>query len=113
VLHEFAHQLDMSNGRIVDGTPPMRDRTEYDRWVQVMTREFEQLRQRCRQRRPGVLDCYGTQDPAEFFAVATEAFFERPYAVRNQCPDLYEVLRNFYELDPTGWSHELAAALHD
>lgn len=103
VLHEFAHQLDMVNGRTVDGTPPMRDRAEYDRWVRVMGTEFERLRDRCRRRRPGVLDCYGTQDPAEFFAVATEAFYERPHALRQQAPELFEVLRDFYGLDPTVW----------
>jgi Mlc titration factor MtfA (ptsG expression regulator) len=108
VLHEFAHQLDMLNGRLVDGTPPLKSRAEYDRWARVMGVEFERLRDRCRHRRPGVIDCYGAQDPAEFFAVSTEFFFERPYALRQQNPDLYEIFRDFFAVDPTMWSGELA-----
>lgn len=106
VLHEFAHQLDMVNGHLVDGTPPLRNQTEFDRWVRVMTREFETLRQRCRERQPGVLDCYGAQDPAEFFAVATETYFERPRALQQQHPELYDELRTFYVLDPATWKDE-------
>ncbi len=109
VLHEFAHQLDMVNGRTVDGTPPLRSRAEYDRWVQVMGREFERLIDRCRHRRPGVIDCYGAQNPAEFFAVTTEAFFERPHALRQQAPELFEVLHHFYAVDPGAWSAEREA----
>jgi hypothetical protein len=106
VLHEFAHQLDMLNGRLVDGTPPLRSRAEAERWGRVMQHEFEQLRDRCRRRRPGVIDCYGTLDPAEFFAVVTEAFYERPFALRQQSPELFDVLLDFYSVDPTMWSDE-------
>ncbi|MCA9054726.1 MAG: zinc-dependent peptidase [Planctomycetaceae bacterium] len=106
VLHEFEHQLDMSNGQLVDGTPPMRDRAEYERWVAVMEREFHTLIDRCRRCRPGVLDCYGSQNPAEFFAVATEAFFERPTALHNHLPDLFAILHNFYALDPAEWTRD-------
>lgn len=103
VLHEFAHQLDMVNGRVVDGTPPLRSRADYARWSVVMTSEFDQLVERCRRRRPGVLDCYGASDPSEFFAVATEAFFERPFALRTHSPALYEVLLKLYAVDPAEW----------
>lgn len=103
VLHEFAHQLDMLSDRHVDGTPPHRNRQEYDDWVSVMTVEFERLRDRCRHRQPSPIDCYGMQNPAEFFAVATEAFFERPHALRHYSPELYGQLQNFYNQDPAGW----------
>jgi Mlc titration factor MtfA (ptsG expression regulator) len=103
VLHEFAHQLDMIGGRVVDGTPLLRNRAEYDRWVRVMTAEYERLIDRCRHRRPGVLDCYGTKDPGEFFAVATEAYFERPVALRIHSPEMYDVLSDFFGLDPAEW----------
>jgi Mlc titration factor MtfA (ptsG expression regulator) len=106
VLHEFAHQLDMANGQAVDGTPPLRRRSDYARWSVVMTSEFDQLVERCRRRRPGVLDCYGASEPSEFFAVATEAFFERPYALRNQSPALYETLQQFYEVNPAEWRRD-------
>jgi Mlc titration factor MtfA (ptsG expression regulator) len=103
VLHEFAHQLDMIGGRVVDGTPRLRTREEYARWGEVMTREYEQLIERCRRRQRGVIDCYGTKDPAEFFAVVTEAFFERPHALRQQAGELFGLLRDFYGIDPAEW----------
>lgn len=103
VLHEFAHQLDMLGGRVVDGTPTLKTRKEVERWVDVMTREYEQLIDRCRHRRPGPIDCYGTKNPAEFFAVTTESFFERPLALQRLSPSLYDLLRDFYALDPATW----------
>jgi len=104
VLHEFAHQLDMAHGGFIDGTPTLSSDADYDRWRIVMTAAYEDLRDRCRRRRPRVLDCYGVKDHAEFFAVASETFFERPFAVRQQAPELYALLRDFYRLDPAEWS---------
>lgn len=104
VLHEFAHQLDMAHGGNVDGTPTLRSKEEYRRWARVMTAEFEQLRDRCRHRRPGLLDCYGAKDPAEFFAVSTETFFERPLPLRQRHPELYSLLKDYYCLDPVEWA---------
>jgi Mlc titration factor MtfA (ptsG expression regulator) len=103
VLHEFAHQLDMAHGGHVDGTPTLRNRAEYARWFRVMGTGFETLRDRCRQRHPTPVDCYGTKNPAEFFAVVTETFFERPFALRQHFPEVYELLRDFYQLDPATW----------
>jgi hypothetical protein len=103
VLHEFAHQLDMLNGREVDGMPPLGPAGDYDRWAEVMSREFKTLRRECRHGIPGVLDCYGVKSPAEFFAVATESFFEEPLDLQAESPNLFDVLRDFYRLDPTRW----------
>ena len=100
VLHEFAHQLDMRNDRAVDGTPPLADRGQYDRWQQVMTSEYERLVRDCRKGRSTLLDCYGATDIGEFFAVATECFFERPNALTRQHRRLYEILRDYYGQDP-------------
>ncbi len=100
VLHEFAHQLDMLNGGLVDGTPPLQSRSLEQRWIRICQREFEALQDRCRRRQPGVLDCYGGSSPAEFFAVATEAFFERPFAMRTHHEDLYDLFATFYGQDP-------------
>ncbi len=100
VLHEFAHQLDMACGGEVDGTPCLETAAEVNRWREVMTREYRRLVRDCQHGRPTLLDCYGTTDEAEFFAVATETFFERSIPLRDRHPLLYDVLRNFYRQDP-------------
>jgi len=74
VFHEFAHQLDMLNGRSVDGTPPLDSQNQYDRWQQINDAEFSRLTHACRKGHPTLLDCYGATNPGEFFAVATECF---------------------------------------
>jgi Mlc titration factor MtfA (ptsG expression regulator) len=99
VLHEFAHQLDSESGA-VEGTPRLPKPPMYAAWAQVLGREFERLRDAVAQRRPTVLDPYGATNPAEFFAVATEAFFEQSAALQRGHPELYEQLRLFYEQDP-------------
>ncbi|HKP92916.1 MAG TPA: M90 family metallopeptidase, partial [Chthoniobacterales bacterium] len=76
ILHEFAHQLDFEDSD-ADGAPLLAGRPEYLSWARIMSREFEKLRQAEEQNETTVLDTYGSTNPAEFFAVATEAFFER------------------------------------
>jgi hypothetical protein len=98
VYHEFAHKLDLLDGA-VDGTPPLASRAEYDRWVEVCTREYEALRERSQRGEPTLLDPYGGTDVGEFFAVATEHFFDTPIELREEHPDLYEVLGRFYRQD--------------
>jgi Mlc titration factor MtfA (ptsG expression regulator) len=106
VLHEFAHQLDMMNGRITDGTPPLKSKNQYDRWVSVLGPEFDNLVEKCSHGGRGLIDCYGATNPAEFFAVITETFFERPVALRQHHGEIYSVLRDYYVLDPAGWSDD-------
>lgn len=96
VYHEFAHQLDLLDG-MVDGTPPLGDRTKLERWVRVCTAEYEALR---RGERDPLLRDYAGVNVGEFFAVATEVFFDRPVALEQRKPDLYEVLASFYHQDP-------------
>ncbi len=96
VFHEFAHKLDMLD-HTVDGTPPLEDQDRHDRWVQACTEVFEAVR---RGEGPTALDDYAGQDVGEFFAVATEAFFDRPAKLRHQAPELYAVLADFYRQDP-------------
>lgn len=100
VVHEFAHQLDMKNGEIVDGTPPLSSVAELERWKKVMSGEYDDLVQRCEAGQHSLLDCYGATNVAEFFAVVTETFFERPRALRIRHPALYQVLQDFYHQDP-------------
>ncbi len=105
VLHEFAHQLDFEDSA-TDGTPPLPGRPEYQAWAKVMRREFEALQAAEETGAPTVLDHYGAENPAEFFAVATEAFFETPRALRAEKPELYAQLTQFYRQDPAAFSAE-------
>jgi Mlc titration factor MtfA (ptsG expression regulator) len=100
VLHEFAHQLDMQNGGEIDGTPRLETVDQVRRWREVMSREYERLVSDCQRGTPTLLDCYGTTDVAEFFAVATECFFERSRAMQHRHPQLFGLLRDFYRQDP-------------
>jgi Mlc titration factor MtfA (ptsG expression regulator) len=99
VLHEFAHQLDFLDG-YADGTPLLSSREAYRRWHEVMTAEYQRLIRESESGHARVLDAYGATNPAEFFAVATEAFFEKPLPLRQRHPALYEVLRDYYRQDP-------------
>ncbi|HEB90992.1 MAG TPA: zinc-dependent peptidase [Deltaproteobacteria bacterium] len=99
VYHEFAHQLDLLDG-LADGTPPLHDREEVRRWAEVCSREYLALRDRVARGKPSLLDAYGATNEAEFFAVATEEFFDRPVPLRTRHPQLYEVLQGFYRQDP-------------
>lgn len=99
VYHEFAHQLDMLDGR-ADGTPPLHGRAEVERWARVCSREYLALREQAARGVHGLLDPYGATTEAEFFAVATELFFDQPLELRRHHPELYVVLRAFYRQDP-------------
>ncbi|HEX4143341.1 MAG TPA: M90 family metallopeptidase [Pirellulales bacterium] len=98
VWHEFAHQLDMLD-RASDGTPPLGSRQQYERWSSVMTAELSKLRTARRLGRPTLIDPYGALNEAEFFAVVTECFFDRPVELREEHSDLYELLAEFYRQD--------------
>ena len=99
VLHEFAHQLDDSGGK-GDSTPVLQRRCRYITWARVLQKDYQKLRRDVIRRRDTLLDEYGATNPAEFFAVATEFFFERPKELQKLHPDLYEELRHFYQQDP-------------
>jgi len=99
IYHEFAHKLDMLDGS-VDGTPPLETPEEYRRWVDVCTREYELLRSRADRGESTLLDPYAGTNAGEFFAVATECFFDRPLRLEQEHPELYAVLEAFYRQDP-------------
>jgi Mlc titration factor MtfA (ptsG expression regulator) len=104
IYHEFAHKLDMLDGA-ADGTPPLRDRAEYRDWVQTCSREYLRLKHDTERGRTSFLDAYGATSEAEFFAVATEHFFDRPRQMLAQAPDLYRVLQEYYCQDPAKRVH--------
>ncbi|MCB1057140.1 MAG: zinc-dependent peptidase [Acidobacteria bacterium] len=99
VLHEFAHQLDSEDGA-ADGAPVLPRRSMYVAWARVLGHEYQTLIEAVDRHRPTVLDKYGATNPAEFFAVATECFFERPVPLARKNPELYDQLRSFYGRDP-------------
>lgn len=101
-LHEFAHVLDKGGGSFT-GTPRLRANEHYRPWAEVMSRNFLALQAGKAPQRL-VLREYGATNEAEFFAVATESFFERPRQMRSLTPDLYQELQRFYGFDPAAES---------
>ncbi len=96
--HEFAHVLDRRTGRF-DGTPELHARADYRPWALVLSHHFDRLRAgRAKQRR--MMRRYGATNEAEFFAVATESFFEKPECMLESAPDLYKLLKRYYRFDP-------------
>lgn len=102
VLHEFAHQLDQEDGD-AEGVPFLPRDLDYAVWAEVMTQEYQQLCQDVQRGAKTVMDSYGTLNPAEFFAVATETFFEKPQQLLKKHPTLYKQLQRYYQLDPVKW----------
>ncbi|MEO8045157.1 MAG: M90 family metallopeptidase [Spartobacteria bacterium] len=109
VLHEFAHQLDFED-QVADGVPVLGSRGELLSWAEVMKMEFAALRAAEETGVSTLLDTYGATNPAEFFAVATEAFFERPRALRHQHPRLFAQFQQFFRQDPEAFSSETQEA---
>jgi Mlc titration factor MtfA (ptsG expression regulator) len=99
VFHEFAHQLDNESGA-AEGVPELPKRSMYIAWARVLGREYETLIHNVEMHRPTLLDQYGANNPAEFFAVATECFFEKAFELKRLHPQLYETLQSFFQQDP-------------
>ena len=99
VYHEFAHRLDQQSGGS-DGAPDLGARTRYVAWARVLGAEFEHLVADVQRHRHTVIEAYGATNPAEFFAVVTECFFEKPTRLEEKHPELYDQLRTFYRRDP-------------
>jgi Mlc titration factor MtfA (ptsG expression regulator) len=98
VYHEFAHILDMRDGT-ADGTPELYSTKLFREWVEVCSKEYFRLQKRSAEGKKTLLDSYGAVHEAEFFAVATELFFNRPRQMRRERPALYNVLAGYYRQD--------------
>lgn len=96
-LHEFAHLLDVEQTHF-DGIPVGLRQESAEEWVALVEKEMERLR-----KGKSVLDPYGAEDPVEFLAVAVEAFFEAPLALRQRHRELYGLLRDYFGQDPAAW----------
>ena len=99
VIHEFAHKLDMMAGE-ADGVPPLPSRAAREHWIEVFDAEFDRFCKSVDAEHETFLDPYAAEHEAEFFAVASEAFFESPHALRKDFPRLYELFTGFYRQDP-------------
>lgn len=102
VIHEFAHRLDQDHGG-ANGAPWLGPKRGYDDWSRVLGAEFSALQARVAAGEEGLISAYGATDPAEFFAVVSELFFEQPAQLRRMHPALYEQLRGLYHTDPGTW----------
>jgi Mlc titration factor MtfA (ptsG expression regulator) len=101
-FHEFAHQLDHEDGD-TDGAPTLPSREAYRSWARVFSENYAEVRELVAAGKPSLIDPYGATKPAEFFAVATETFFEKPRQLHRKYPELFSELQGFYGLDPREW----------
>lgn len=101
-IHEFAHQLDQEQGH-ANGAPFLARRQHYRSWSRVLGEAFADLQETVRLQQPSLLNHYGATDPAEFFAVASEVFFEQPQRLALEHAALYAELSRFYRVDPLSW----------
>lgn len=111
VIHEFAHQLDQETG-VANGAPVLAHGSQYARWSQVLGAGFTDLQAARAERQETLFDDYGASDPAEFFAVISEVFFEQPRRMAEEHPSLYQELANFYGLNPQSWPAPTPANSH-
>jgi Mlc titration factor MtfA (ptsG expression regulator) len=102
VIHEFAHQLDQDNGR-ANGAPWLGRREAYARWSAVLGAEYEALQLRLARGEIGLIEAYAATDAAEFFAVASELYFEQPAQLAAQHPALHGELARYYGVNPLHW----------
>ncbi|MDA0811485.1 MAG: zinc-dependent peptidase [Verrucomicrobia bacterium] len=102
-IHEFAHQLDLEDGT-ANGAPILKNGNQYAVWAEVLGGEFERLVAATAKGQRTVMDDYGATNPAEFFAVASETFFEQARSMQRKHPELYKQLRNYYRIDPARWN---------
>ena len=102
-FHEFAHQLDQENSTAV-GAPILEERSAYSAWARVFNHEYKELVDKTSHGQRSTMDQYGATNPAEFFAVATETFFEKPRRLKQRHPELYEELQYYYKVDPILWT---------
>ena len=98
VIHEFAHKLDMLNG-YADGFPPLHRDMSSAAWAQAFSTGFTDFKRTCNRGENFGINCYGASSPAEYFAVLSEVFFERPDVLQQHYAAVYDQLRMYYRQD--------------
>ena len=101
VLHEFAHKLDFLNG-VANGMPPLPADIQREEWTRSFSQAYADLYERVKRNRGTAINPYAAESPAEFFAVATEVFFEDGERLYQRFPNVYKVLSLYYRQDPRG-----------
>ena len=104
VIHEFAHKLDMQNG-VANGFPPMHPNMDRAAWTRAFSKGFEDFQRRCARAEDIGIDHYAASSPAEFFAVLSEIFFERPALLRRHYAAVFEQMKLYYRQDPLARLH--------
>ena len=102
VIHEFAHQLDQENGK-ANGAPILGKDQSYQCWSTIFSQQFKILQKQAAAGTPSIFDYYGATEPAEFFAVVSEVFFEKSKQLSIEHPALYRQLTTYYKVDPIHW----------
>lgn len=102
VFHEFAHQLDQADG-YADGMPILEKKEQYKPWISIVGKEFEEFLAKVTRGRKDVIDEYGATNAAEFFAVVTETFFEKPQQLERKHPALFNEFKEYYRMNPLEW----------
>lgn len=102
ILHEFAHKLDEADGAL-DGAPILEQKSHYVSWARTMQPEYDRLQRSAAQHVETVMDHYGATNPAEFFAVLVETFYEKPMQLEKNHPELYEQMQRAFGVDPLSW----------
>lgn len=99
VIHEFAHKLDMQNG-VANGFPPLHKGVNRSDWVKGFTEAYDYFERKCHGAELHGIDCYAATNPAEFFSVFSEMFFEKPGVIRKHFPEVYILLEEYYQQTP-------------
>jgi len=99
LIHEFAHKLDMQNG-VANGFPPLHADMNPDVWVEAFSAGYQELQTQCKRGEDIGINCYAASEPAEYFAVVSEVFFESSEILRKHSADVYDQLRQYYRQDP-------------
>lgn len=99
VIHEFAHKLDMQNG-VANGFPPLHSNMRVNDWVKAFTKGYDHFERKCNGDQLYGISCYAATSPAEFFAVFSEVFFERPAVLKKHYSDIHDLLEQYYRQTP-------------
>ena len=102
VFHEFAHQLDQQTGA-TNGTPALPVGMSYQDWGRVLSKAYQHLKMQLSYNMPHAIHSYGATNEAEFFAVVTETFIEKPHELKQENPELYNLLKDYYQFEPRDW----------
>lgn len=108
VVHEFAHHVDGIDG-YMEGIPPLPTEELRQQWHQLAKRELENLRQAVAMQLPTVLDPYGCENLAEFFAVASEAFYCDGLNLFEHHPEIYQMLAILYRIESKSWFQQASS----